>query len=247
MYSAMSSVKQTIKTILRSRLGLEVHRFRPNSEPAAQIVSSLKRFDIDLVFDVGANRGQFAQKIRSGGYDGNIVSFEPLSGAYSELLGARDGDAKWDIYPRCALGGYNGEIEINIAANSASSSILPMLDSHLSAAPHTAYVARETVPLRSLDSVAPDFIEKFRNPILKIDTQGFEWEVLDGAQVVLPHMRGLLIELSLTPLYEGQHLWEEIIGRLKREGFNLWAIQPEFIDPRDGRTLQVNGIFFRHR
>ena len=49
----------------------------------------------------------------------------------------------------------------------------------------------------------------------------------------------------MIPLYEDQHLWREVLERLEREGFVLWAMQPEFIDPNDGRTLQMNGIFFK--
>lgn len=195
--------------------------------------------------DVGANQGQFSADIRSGGYKGNIVSFEPLSKAHSELLQASDGDSKWDIYPRCALGDHDGEVEINIAGNSVSSSLLPMLDSHLSAAPHTAYIGKERVSLLTLDSIAPEYVAKFKHPFLKMDTQGFEWQVLNGAQHVLSNMHGVLLELSLIPLYEGQHLWQEMIGRLEQEGFTLWALQPGFTDPLNGRTLQVDGIFYR--
>ena len=240
----MKTIKKIIKDTCRN-FGLEIHRYSPSASPTAQIVSSLQRFDIDLVMDVGANQGQFAAEIRSGGYTGNIVSFEPLSKAHSELLRASDGDSKWDIYPRCALGDHNGEAEINIAGNSASSSLLPMLDSHLSAAPHTAYVGKELVSLLTLDSVAPEYVAKFKHPFLKIDTQGFEWQILNGARNVLTNMRGVLLELSLIPLYEGQHLWQEMIGRLEQEGFTLWALQPGFIDPLNGRTLQVDGIFYR--
>lgn len=237
-------LKELVKHSFR-KIGLEVHRYLPNSSPSAQVVASLRKFDIDLVLDVGANQGQFAAEIRSNGYTGNIVSFEPLSKAHSELLRASDGDSKWDIYPRCALGDHNGEAEINIAGNSASSSLLPMLDSHLSAAPHTAYVGKELVSLLILDSVAPEYVAKFKHPFLKIDTQGFEWQILNGARNVLSNMHGVLLELSLIPLYEGQHLWQEMIGRLEQEGFTLWALQPGFVDPLNGRTLQVDGIFYR--
>lgn len=237
---ATKIIKKTVKMF-----GFEIHRFTPSRSLTAQIVFSFRKFEIDLVLDVGANVGQFVQEIRSGGYQGNVVSFEPLSKAHDVLRQASEEDAKWDIYPRCALGDHIGEAEINIAGNSASSSLLPMLDSHLSAAPHTAYVGKESVPLLTLDSVATDYVAKFKNPFLKIDTQGFEWLVLNGAQNMLPHMRGVLIELSLLPLYEGQHLWLEIIARLENEGFVLWAIQPGFTDPDSGRSLQVDGIFFR--
>ena len=161
------------------------------------------------------------------------------------MIKASERDERWTIHSRCAVGSENGEVEINIAGNSASSSLLPMLDSHLSAAPHTAYIGKETVPLVTLDSIAPNYIAKFQNPFLKIDTQGFEWAVLNGAKNVLPNMRGVLLELSMIPLYEDQHLWREVLERLEREGFVLWAMQPEFIDPNDGRTLQMNGIFFK--
>ncbi|MDD5460865.1 MAG: FkbM family methyltransferase [Methylococcales bacterium] len=239
------NLNKVIKNTLRKQLGLEVRRYVPASSPTAQIVSSLRKFEIDLVLDVGANEGQFASAIRNGGYSGDIVSFEPLSSAHYSLEQLSKGDEKWQAHSRCALGDRIGEVEINIAGNSASSSLLPMLDSHISAAPHTAYVGKETVPQVTLDSVAAGYIAKSRNPFLKIDTQGFEWAVLDGSENVLPQMRGVLLELSLIPLYEGQRLWQEVIGRLEREGFVLWALQPGFTDPNNGRTLQVDGIFFR--
>lgn len=241
----MKPVKQVIKSVLRNSLGIEVHRFVPEMSSTAQIVSSLKKFNIDLVFDVGANEGQFVSEIRSGGYTGHVVSFEPLSLAHNSLVKLSNRDEKWQVHTRCALGDRVGDVEINIAGNSASSSLLPMLDSHLSAAPHTAYVGKESVSLLTLDSVAQNYLAQSKNAFLKIDTQGFEWAVLDGAQNNLPHLRGVLLELSLIPLYEGQHLWQEVIERLEREGFILWALQPEFIDPYNGRTLQMNGIFFR--
>ena len=237
-------ISSLIKNTLR-KFGVEINRFNASSSPTAQLVASLQKFDIDFIFDVGANAGQFVTEIRSGGYMGNVVSFEPLSFAWSALQKAREGDLKWEAYPRCALGDKDGEIEINIAGNSASSSVLPMLDSHLSAAPHTSYVGKEKVSLLTLDGVAPAYIEKYHNPFLKIDTQGFEWTVLDGATNILPQIRGVLLELSLIPLYEGQYLWEDVVLRMKHEGFTLWAIQPMFTDPHNGRTLQFDGIFFR--
>jgi hypothetical protein len=136
-------------------------------------------------------------------------------------------------------------VEINIAGNSVSSSILPMLESHKAAAPASVYMGKETVAIQTLDAVAPQYLRNAQAPFLKIDTQGFEWEVLNGARDTLPNIRGLLLELTLSPLYGGQHLWRETIERLEAEGFSLWALQPGFTDPINGRTLQVDGMFFR--
>lgn len=237
--------KENVRSILRNVFGLEVRRSKFVSTPAAQLVASFRKFDIDLVLDVGANKGQFASEIRGYGYAGRIVSFEPLSQAHGQLLRSSAGDPMWDAYPRCALGDHNGEVEINIAGNSESSSILPMLESHRSAAPESAYQGKEIVPINTLDAVAGQYLKDARAPFLKIDTQGFEWHVLDGARDILPHIKGILVELSLVPLYEGQHLWRDVIDRLETAGFTLWAFQPVFSDRSQGRSLQVDGIFYR--
>jgi FkbM family methyltransferase len=229
-------------------MGLEVHRYVPPvpySPPPSPLVSSLRKFGIDLVLDVGANQGQFAADIRRRGYGGKIVSFEPLSEAHGKLLTASAGDGQWEIFSRCALGDHDGEAEINIAGNSVSSSILPMLEAHKNAAPESAYQGKEVVSVKTLDVVADPYLKNARAPFLKIDTQGFEWQVLDGARATLPQIRGILLELSMVPLYEGQHLWQEMKARLEAEGFVFWAFETIFSDPLDGRTLQVDGVFFR--
>lgn len=238
------TLTRVVKSAFKS-LGLEVHRYSANASPTAQTVSALKHYEIDLIFDIGANQGQFASQIRNGGYLGEIVSFEPLLDAHSVLENVCKKDDKWSVYPRCALGDNNGEIEINVAGNSVSSSILPMLESHKMAAPSSVYRGKETVNIKTLDSVAGEYLSTGKRLFLKIDTQGFEWQVLNGACVTLPRVCGILLELTFVPLYEGQRLWRETIDRLEAEGFYLWALQPGFIDPVNGRMLQADGMFFR--
>jgi len=248
----MGIFKRIIKSMLRNVFGLEVFWAKNLPHTAAQIsamqiVVSLRKFDIDLVLDVGANKGQFASEIRQCGYAGKTVSFEPLSQAHRELLLSSAADPMWEAFPRCAIGDHNGEVEINIAGNSESSSILPMLESHRSAAPESAYQGKEIVPIKTLDAVAGPYLKDVRAAFLKIDTQGFEWQVLDGARDTLPHIKGILVELSLVPLYEGQHLWREVIDRLEVMGFTLWAFKPVFSDLSQGRTLQIDGVFLPDR
>lgn len=241
----MSLGKKIVKGLFRDLLGLEVHRVSGILSPAEQLVNSLRAFDIDLVLDVGANVGQFAAEIRRCGYAGRVVSFEPLSQAYGELLQASAGDRLWEAYPRCALGDQEGEIEINIAGNSESSSILPMLELHRNAAPEAIYQGKETVPIKTLDAVAGPYLKDARAVFLKIDTQGFEWQVLDGARDTLPHLKGVMVELSLVPLYDGQRLWREVVDRLEGAGFTLWTFRSAFTDQSVGRTLQIDGVFYR--
>jgi FkbM family methyltransferase len=242
--SLLKSVKQSIKQILHAA-GIEAHWFHPGTSPLARRMAALRAFDIDLVIDIGANEGQFAKELRAGGYSGRIVSFEPLLAAHGRILQESNRDSAWHVHPRCALGDRLGETDLNISGNSVSSSILPMLTSHSSAAPESAYLGHESAPLITLDSVAPPYLEGAQAPFLKIDTQGYEWHVLDGARATLPKVCGVQMELSLIPLYEGQRLWRESIERLESEGFVLWALEPVFVDPATGRTLQLDGVFYR--
>lgn len=227
-------------------LGLEVHRVNVLSNPHFQLCKSLSEFNVNVVFDIGANTGQFAAELRSFGYRGEIVSFEPLSGAHQTLTKVAANDSNWNVHCQSAIGNFDGEIAINIAGNSASSSILPMLDYHISVAKGTGYVGAEKVPISKLDSIASKYLSSSDNLFIKIDTQGFEWQVLDGATDTLRKARGIICELSLVPLYEGQHLWLDLLNRLQLEGFTLWSFNQGFVDPKNGRTLQVDATFFRN-
>lgn len=237
-------MKQLLKTLIRAT-GYDLHRHTPSSSHASQLSFALLNHNIDLVFDVGANTGQFGRVLRANGYNSTIVSFEPLSEAHAKLLHQASTDKAWHIFERCAIGDFTGSVDINIAGNSVSSSLLPMLEAHSSAASGSAYVGQERTAIWTLDAIAESYLARCHNPFIKIDTQGFEWQVLDGAPNTLRHARGVLVELSLVPLYKGQYLLRDMIERLEQLGFSLFCIQPGFTDPRSGQTLQVDGVFFR--
>jgi FkbM family methyltransferase len=153
-----------------------------------------------------------------------------------------------------ALGATTGEVEINIAANSFSSSILPMLYSHLAAAPNSAYLQIEKVPLRRLDDVLVDLLPDIladhlaaaaprRCIFLKLDVQGYEPQVLAGARRLLHHTLAVQLEMSLLPLYEGETLMPQMQAAMTAKGFDLWDLEPSFRDPATGRLLQIDAIF----
>jgi FkbM family methyltransferase len=237
-------MKKIVRKIVNA-LGLDLRRLNSFDNPSVQLLAALDYVKANIVFDVGANVGQFAHDLRSVGFGGKIISFDPLTSAHTQLRKAARNDPDWVIHPRVALGDRDAEISINIAGNSVSSSVLPMLDAHSSAAVGSAYIASEPTPLVRLDTIADQYLGNDSRPFIKIDTQGFEWQVLDGASDTLRRANGLLLEISFVPLYEGQRLWREVIERMEREGFSLWAIQKGFTDPRTGRSLQADVIFLR--
>jgi FkbM family methyltransferase len=200
---------------------------------------------IDLILDVGANAGHYARGIREAGYQGAILSFEPLSAPHAIALKGALRDPTWEVAPRMAIGAIDRTAQINVAANSTSSSILPMLQQHTLAAPDSAYVDTEDVVIRRLDGIDHPLLDKAAAPFLKIDTQGFEREVIEGAAGLMPRLKGIQVEMSLRPLYEGQALWLDLNATLEAAGFELWSIVPGFFDPFTGQMFQCDGIYFR--
>jgi FkbM family methyltransferase len=153
-------------------------------------------------------------------------------------------DSDWHI-ERCAVGDINGEIEINIAGNSASSSIREMLPSHYIAAPDSSYVGVEKVEIFKLDSIAKKYIKYGSNIFLKIDTQGYEENVIIGAKDLINDLKVIQMELSLIELYQGQKLLIEMLEVMRDKGFTLWNLDPAFINPVNGQMLQLDAVFVK--
>jgi FkbM family methyltransferase len=232
---------------VRSIIGLDVQRY-PQSDPLHGLSRLLDHLGVDLVIDVGANEGGYARSLRRLGYGRRIVSFEPLSEPFGRLRAAAADDDLWAVV-RAALGDREGEIVVHVAGNeAASSSVLPMLQAHMTAAPAAAYVRDETVPLRRLDTLVPEVVDlEGRRCFLKLDVQGYERAVLDGATALLSGEQVVAVqaEMSLVPLYGDSMLWRETVDRMSAEGYELASLVPGFSDPTSGRLLQADGVFVR--
>lgn len=240
----MKASARRVKGLLR-RVGVEVHRYTVQASAGAQLARLLAEAGIDLVLDVGANDGHYAQSLRDHGYRGRIVSFEPLGWVHARLEAAARSDPAWEAAPRMALGDAEREVTIHVAGNSSSSSILDMLPEHERAVPGSGYVGRESVPQRRLDRVAPRYIDGARAVLLKLDTQGYEDRVLTGAGGIIDRITAIQTELSLVPLYAGQPLFDDIRARVEAMGFSLYAVFPGHVAEATGQTLQIDGFFLR--
>jgi FkbM family methyltransferase len=211
-----------------------------------RFLAECRSFATDAIFDIGANTGQFALGLRASGYHGHMISFEPLSDAHTSLTAAAASDPLWDVAERCAVGASDSWASINIAGNSASSSLLPMLDLHREAAPQSAYQGTETCRVITLDS----YIERtFSEPTtlfgLKIDTQGYEAQVLAGLKRNHERIKVILCEMSIAPLYAHGPSMSELCHILADLGYRCIALGPEFEHPGTGELLQANGVFVK--
>ncbi|MDX1547792.1 MAG: FkbM family methyltransferase, partial [Rhodothermales bacterium] len=95
------------------------------------------------------------------------------------------------------------------------------------------------------DAVFEDYYRPGARAYLKLDVQGYERHVLDGAARALPQILGLQLEMSLVPLYDGETPFHEMLTVLDGLGFTLMSVEPVHADARTGQLLQVDGIFFR--
>jgi FkbM family methyltransferase len=239
------SLKDAARKLFRA-VGYDVRRYRPYQDHFQRLQLSLQRHNVTVLFDVGANVGQFARAIRKAGYRRHIISFEPLSAAHAKLLVASRHDPLWTIAPRCALAARCGDAEINLAANSQSSSISNMLERHIAGAPEAIYVGKERVTTTTLDCFLdgkPDLEAK--SIALKIDTQGYERAVLDGLHKWSNKVKVIMTEMSLAALYEGEPRFAELFRMIEDRGYHCISIEPGFTDPRTYEVLQVDAIFER--
>lgn len=227
-------------------LGCDFFRISSYTSPALRLALLAKRLESTLLFDIGANEGQFAAETLISGYPGRIVSVEPGSGPHAILCHRASKHPRWQVPQRCAIGERKGVATLHIAGNSVSSSLLPMTASHSDAAPSSRYVDSETVEVLTCDMLFDEYARPDdRGIILKVDVQGHEAAVLSGAARSLPRVAAVLVELSLTELYEGQPLLRDQLAALEAMGFDLWDLDRGFMNPQTGQLLQVDATLVR--
>jgi FkbM family methyltransferase len=234
-------MKNIIINILKKR-GFQIKRY-----PDFNLVRRIKiitTFNINILFDIGANAGQYAINMRELGYKHKIISFEPLKSAYKELEKASVNDNNW-VVNNFALGNDNIASRLNVSGNSFSSSILKMQQLHLDLAPESKYVTQEEIEIKKLDSIMYKFCTKQDSIMIKIDTQGFEKNVLDGAIDSLTNIKIIQLEMSIVSLYVNEMLFIEMINYLDNKGFQLFSLENGLTDSYTGQLLQLDGIFVR--
>lgn len=201
------------------KLGLDLVKDEPDTSLPSFMRMLIPRLGINCVLDVGAHRGEYARMLRIFGYRGRIVSFEPVAENYAILTELAANDPAWDVR-HMALGSEDGEAEINVTENTVFSSFLTPVDERVS--------ARQSVSVRRLDGVFAEVTSGIREPraFLKMDTQGFDLEVVRGAAGCLGQIPAAQSEMSVVPIYDGSPGFAEALAELESHGFHLSAMFP---------------------
>jgi FkbM family methyltransferase len=235
-------LKQTVR-----RLGYDITTFPRGSERIeAHLSMLLDRLAVDCVLDVGANCGQYGRMLRGIGYSGTIISFEPVAECYRELREVSKGDSRWLTLP-LALGEFEGTAPIHVTASTDFSSFLVPNEycrTTFGAGPTQTGV--EHVRVRRLDDVLTDHpvAGSAARIFLKMDTQGYDQQVIQGASGCLERIVAVQSELSVRPVYDGAPRYLESLQRLEAAGYELTGLFTVNRD-RELRLIEMDCVMVR--
>jgi len=207
--------RRLMRYVLR-RVGLELHRAAPCGADLGDDLRALVRAPHPVVLDVGANAGQFLTPVRSALPHAAIHAFEPSPEVFETLQASCAGLPRVTLN-NVALGVRCGEGTLLEHTDSVMSSFLPPVDGGWEV------IRRKTpVPVLMVDRYCAERgIEQI--DLLKTDTEGYDLEVLRGAERMLREGRVSLVlaELLFRPLYRGLAEPDAIYRHLRERGFRL--------------------------
>jgi FkbM family methyltransferase len=207
-----------MKLILRRYIRKFIRNSGFQRRLAPDFMDVMNELDINLVLDVGANDGGYGREIRDRGYKGIIISFEPNPNAFKRLIKNIKNDKKWIAF-QYAIGESNGILNLHITENDVMSSFKEV----------TKFGdTKDTIIKEQIDTVVCT-LDSFLNInnywdyniYLKIDTQGYEMEVLGGSENSLNKICAVQAEISLIHTYIGQPDWVDVILWMRKRNFEL--------------------------
>ena len=210
-----------------------------------QLPALFEMYGVNCVLDVGAHEGEYANRLRAGGYSGRIVSFEPVPRAFAELERAAADDPEWRVH-QVALGRDDTTMTMNAVPGTLSSLREP-----------TEFGARRykrlrdpepvDVQVRRLDGMLDELLQDLERPrpYLKLDTQGFDLDAFAGAGDRIAEFVGMQSELPLMQIYEGMPRLPEALAVYEAAGFDVAAMYPVSRQGKTARVLEFDCVMVR--
>lgn len=212
---------------------------------ARHVASLLRHYRVNCVIDAGANIGQYGQQLRAHGYEGRIVSFEPVAAMADQLRQVAEDDPEWRVYT-VALGREDRTDSINVVHGSMSSLLGPT-DFGNTRYKRFRKTRTEEVTLRRLDGLLDEALAGVDDPrpYLKLDTQGFDLEAYAGAGERIREFVGMQSEVALMQIYEGMPRMDEAIRAYEADGFEITGMYPVTREESTGRVLEFDCVMVR--
>lgn len=204
---------------------------------------------VNCVLDVGANRGQFARRLRASGYSGWIVSFEPIPHLFADLQAMAAADGKWRVH-QIALGRAPGRATLHVSARDDFSSFLhanKITQDEFGVGRHTwRDVEVEVQRVEDNMSGMEEILRATPRFFLKLDTQGFDLEVFAGLGSWRERLVGLQSELSVVPIYDHMPDMQAALQIYQEAGYSISGLFPVSVERATGRVIEFDCIMVRH-
>lgn len=207
-------------------------------------IGFLRKHGVTLFLDVGANTGQTGEMLRKAKWRGRIVSFEPIAQCFEKLARKAASDPDWRVL-HTAIGREDGTDRIGVSENFASSSLLEATPELIDIHAPVRYTRHEEIRVARLDTLFPDLARAEDVVHLKIDTQGFERFVIEGAGQALDRIFSVRMEVAVSVVYEGEMVVPEAITDMSRRGFVLVDAWPAWRHPETKEVLHFDLLFRR--
>ena len=221
--SKMKIIKSIVKKFLYSKGWHVLSRGAFGYDCMTDLKQLCSKQEMRTIIDVGANMGQSWEEFRQSFPDATIHCIEPASEALIVLRDKVDGCRNTVVHDY-ALGGENGSQVLNVFSSQACNSLLRRSCSVGAAVPEHLFKENgtEVIKIKTLESFAEqEGISSI--DLLKVDTQGYDLEVLKGAGQFLNNkiVKYVRVELIWVNQYENQCDPLEVIGFLYASGFSL--------------------------
>lgn len=210
---------------------------------------SLTRFldarERHVIIDAGANVGNVTLRLARLFPQSSIVAFEPIADTVGTLRNRTGGLANVTIV-QAALGDESGTVRLNVNGCPGTSSVLPSAERSIRYHGNNLVTKRiEEAPMWALDDWAEsNGID--RVDFIKADVQGYELQVLKGAEGLLrSSVSAVYSEAQMTPLYDGAALYSDIDLFLRDCGFEMYQMHEIFSNGVEQRTTCCDALWVR--
>lgn len=214
-----------------------------NRRIAPNFLEVIQANKVDIVLDVGANDGGYGRELRDSGYMGRIHSFEPNPAAFQRLNASMARDSNWSGV-QYGVGDAPGLLSLNVSEADVFSSF-KTLNSFGQDSSNARVVDTVEAKIVRLDDYLKDNPELQGRPYLKIDTQGFEREVLEGLGDMFGKMVAIQVETSLIDSYVGEADWIESLIYMRDRGFEVATMICNSTVPNRARVREFDIVYVR--
>lgn len=230
-----------IKLINGSTLNFSYWMNSARSISSLELISGVKNISSSLgtIIDVGANKGQFAAASRLVFPNTAIICFEPHPLVFKKLENNVKDLTNILIF-NTALGSEEKQLDFLMNDYDLASSFFKPSEIQILNFPNTINQKSIKVNVTRLDKLLINKIE--RPSLLKIDVQGFEFEVIKGSSGILSQIDYILLEMSLQPMYEGEPLFDEVNDFLRTMGFKIKTVLG-MLHGKSGVALQMDAFY----